>query len=56
VKEMEIHFNHIVRKEPNNECRTALTWTPEGRRKQGRPNTTSIRTAEREREEAGWKN
>ena len=31
-----------MRKEPNNDCRTALTWTPEGRK--------------REREKAGWKN
>jgi len=24
-------IGHIMRKEPNNDCRTALTWTPEGR-------------------------
>ena len=47
---------HIMRKEPNNDCRTALTWTSEGRRKLGRPRTTWRRTAEREREKAGWKN
>ena len=23
-------ISHIMRKEPNNGCRTALTWTPEG--------------------------
>ena len=49
-------IGHIMRKEPNNDCRTALTWTPEGRRKRGRPRTTWRRTAEREREKAGWKN
>jgi len=31
---------HIIRKEPNNDCRIALTWTLEGRRKRGRPKTT----------------
>ena len=40
----------------NNDCRTALTWTPEGRRKRGRSRTTWRRTAEREREKARWKN
>ena len=24
-------IGHIMRKEPNNDCRTALTWAPEGR-------------------------
>ena len=23
-------IGHIMRKEPNNDCRTALIWTPEG--------------------------
>ena len=49
-------ISHIMRKGSNNEFRTALTWTPEGRRKRGRPKTTWKRTAEREREKAGWKN
>ena len=49
-------IGHIMRKDPNNDCRIALTWTPEGRRKRGRPKTTWRRTAEREREKAGWKN
>ena len=49
-------IGHIMRKEPNNDCRTALTWTPEGQRKRGRPKTTRRKTAEREREKAGWKN
>ena len=45
-----------MRKEPNNDCRTALTWTPEGWRKRGRLRITWRKTAEREREKAGWKN
>ena len=49
-------IGHIIKKEPNNDCRTALTCPPEGRRKRGRPKTTLKRTAEREREKAGWKN
>ncbi|PFX25743.1 Retrovirus-related Pol polyprotein from type-2 retrotransposable element R2DM [Stylophora pistillata] len=40
-------IGHIMRKEPNNDCRTALTWTPK---------TTWRKTAEREGEKAGWKN
>ena len=49
-------IGHVMRKEPNNDCRTALTWAPEGRRKRGRPRTTWRRTAEREMEKAGWRN
>ena len=37
---------HIIRKEPENDCKTALTWTPEGDRKRGRPNTTWRRRGE----------
>ena len=47
-------IGHTMRKEPNNDYRTALTWTPEGRRKRSRRKTTWRRTAEREREKAGW--
>ena len=39
-------IGHIMRKEPNNDRRTALTWAPEGRRKRGRPRTTWRRTVE----------
>ena len=54
---MEIRRSHHEgKKKPNNDCRTALTWTTEGRRKRGRPKTTWRKTAEREREKAGWKN
>ena len=57
VRNRRWKFNgHIMRKEPNNDCRTALTWTPEGRRKRAKPKTTWRKTAERERKKAGWKN
>ena len=39
----------------NENSRTALTWTPEGRRKRGRPRETWRRTVERERGELGFK-
>jgi len=36
VQRMRWKFiGYIMRKEPNNDCRSALTWTPEGRRKRG---------------------
>ena len=49
-------IGHVMRKEQNNDYRTALIWAPEGRRKRGRLRTTWRRTAEREREKAGSKN
>lgn len=33
---------------------SALTWAPEGKRRQGRPRNTCRRTVEKEREEFGW--
>jgi hypothetical protein len=39
----------------NKDCNIALSWTPEGRRKRGRPKTTWRRTVEKEREESGWR-
>ena len=30
-------IGHILRQQPYNDCVTALTWTPEGKRKRGRP-------------------
>ena len=33
----------------------ALTWTPEGKRKRGRPRETWRRTAIKEREAMGWR-
>ena len=49
-------ISHITRKELQNDCRTALTWAPEGQQKWGRPRTTWRSMAERERERARWKN
>jgi len=44
-------IGHIMGKELHKDCRTALTWAPEGRRKRGRPaRTTWRRTAKRERQ------
>ena len=48
-------LGHILRKEDENDCLTALGWTPEGRRARGRPKTTWRRTVEKEREKAGWR-
>ena len=36
-------------------CATALTWTPMGKRKDGRPKTTWRRTVEKERTMPDWK-
>ena len=47
-------IGHILRKQPDNDCVTALTWTPKGKRKRGWPKTTWQRTVEKERSEAGW--
>ena len=45
----------VLRKDRENECNVALTWTPEGKRKRGRPKTTWRRTVEKKRGEAGWR-
>ena len=45
---------HILRMDKNSKCETALTWTPEGRRKVGRPKTTWQSTIENERCILGW--
>ena len=47
-------IGHILRQDQNNDCNTAMTWAPEGRRRRGRPKTTWRRTVEKERDEAGW--
>lgn len=44
---MEIH---ILRKDLNNDSSIALSWTPGGRGKRGRPKTTWRRTVEKEKE------
>ena len=48
-------IGYIMRKEPDNNCRMVLTWTPEGRRKRGRPKTTWRMTVDKERGRAGWR-
>ena len=41
-------IGHILRREEGNISKTALHWTPEGKRKRGRPKATWRRTAEQE--------
>ena len=48
-------LGHVLRREDENDCFTALGWTPEIRRARGRPKTTWRRTVEKERDKAGWK-
>ena len=43
------YIGHILRKGPEDDCATALTWAPEGKRKRGRPKTTWRRNVEKER-------
>ena len=58
ISEMVAHrrwrwIGHVLRRENNSIPRVALTWTPDGRRKRGRPRETWRRTVEREREAMG---
>ena len=46
-------IGHVLRKEPGDITRAALHWTPEGKRKRGRPKNTWRRTAERD-EDHTW--
>ena len=46
---------HVLRKGKESICGTSLTWTPEGRRKRGRPKTAWQLTVAKERNRAGWK-
>jgi hypothetical protein len=48
-------LGHTLRKPQNDNCRVALTWTPEGKRKRGRPKTTWHRSAEAELTRLRWK-
>ena len=48
-------IGHVLRKDGNCYCMTALTWAPEGRRKVGSPKTMWRRTVEKERNALGWK-
>ena len=41
-------IGHNLRREADNISRTALHWTPEGKRKRGRPKNTWRRTVESE--------
>ena len=41
-------IGHVLRREPDSIIRTALHWTPEGKRKKGRPRMTWRRTVEKE--------
>ena len=47
-------IGHTLRRNSDDLARTALTWTPEGRRKRGRPKETYRRTVERERNLLGF--
>ena len=47
-------IGHIMRKNREEHCVTALEWRPEGRRRPGRPKTTWRRMVEEERRIAGW--
>ena len=47
-------IGHIMRKDREQYCITALEWRPEGRRRPGLPKTTWRRMVEDERKTAGW--
>ena len=44
-----------LRRNRNSHTNIALSWTPEGKRRRGRPKTTWCRTVEKERNSAGWR-
>ena len=49
-------LGHILRKEGENDCFTALGWIPEGRRTRGRAEKLlGEGTMEKERDKARWK-
>ena len=48
------YIGHAHRKRNEEDQKLALTWTPEGKRKRGRPRETWRRKAEKERNEMGW--
>ena len=47
-------IGHVLRMPQASLPRIALRWTPDGRRKRGRPKETWRRTVEREMKEQGW--
>lgn len=46
-------IGHTLRRDRKDLARTALTWTPEGKRKRGRPKETYRRTVEKEMKQLG---
>ena len=48
------YIGHVLRKGSKDDTKVARTWTPEGKRKRGRPKETWRRMAEKERDEMGW--
>ena len=48
------YIGHVLRKKPDDDQRIALKWTPDGKRKRGRPRETWRRTVERERGKLGF--
>ena len=48
-------IGYILRKGQDNICSVVLTWTPEGKRKTGRPKTIWQRRVEAERIHAAWR-
>ena len=47
-------LGHVLRMENNRHAKIAISWTPDGRRKRGRPKETWRRTVERERKDLGF--
>ena len=47
-------IGHVLRQQTTALSRVALRWTPDGRRRRGRPKETWRRTVEREMKEKGW--
>ena len=47
-------LGHVLRMENTRHVKLAITWTPEGKRKRGRPKETWRRTIERERQDLGF--
>ena len=48
-------IGHVLRMNSDANPKVALTWTPEGKRKRGRPRELWRRTAIKEREAIGWR-
>ena len=48
------YIGHVLRNENEENQKVALSWTPEGKRKRGRPRETWRRTVEKDRNEMGW--